>query len=325
MTVYIVAPAHAATGGPELLHQLAKKLIDRQVDVKMYYLPKEAENPVHSNYIEYLIPYETTIEDDQKNILIVPEIYTKLLENFKQVRKMIWWLSVDNYFFTLPSFKGEFNLRILNYLRSQKYLFFNKSLKNEHIVHLYQSEYARVFLKKYGITNTMPLSDYIHQSFIIKSEQLYNVKKKDIVVYNPKKGSKFTNELIRISKNISFVPIENMSRSDVVNLLASSKVYIDFGFHPGKDRIPREAVLLGNCILTGKKGSANNPIDIPINEGYKFIDHTENLYQIKKTLQFVLRNYETEKLNFQSYRNRVLEQELVFDEEVDNFILKYLN
>lgn len=29
--------------------------------------------------------------------------------------------------------------------------------------------------------------------------------------------------------------------------MRKAKVYIDFGFHPGKDRIPREAVMCGAC------------------------------------------------------------------------------
>ena len=27
-------------------------------------------------------------------------------------------------------------------------------------------------------------------------------------------------------------------------------IYLDFGYHPGKDRMPREAALFNNCIIT---------------------------------------------------------------------------
>jgi len=35
------------------------------------------------------------------------------------------------------------------------------------------------------------------------------------------------------------------------------QVYIDFGHHPGQDRLPREAVQCGCVVITGKRGSGN--------------------------------------------------------------------
>lgn len=111
-----------------------------------------------------------------------------------------------------------------------------------------------------------------------------------------------------------------MTRKEVVELLSSSKVYIDFGFHPGKDRIPREAVLLGNCILTSRKGSANNLMDIPIASDYKFKDKNENIKTIISMLHYIFDNYEIEKKNFLSYRNEIIQQESVFEKEIDRFL-----
>lgn len=45
--VYIAAPAALATGGPELLHQLAHKLQNRGINVSMFYLPTNHPAPVH--------------------------------------------------------------------------------------------------------------------------------------------------------------------------------------------------------------------------------------------------------------------------------------
>ena len=39
---------------------------------------------------------------------------------------------------------------------------------------------------------------------------------------------------------------------------------MDFGFHPGQDRLPREAALLKNCIITNREGSAAFYKDVPI-------------------------------------------------------------
>ncbi len=324
MEVYIVAPANIATGGPELLHQFAKKLIDNGVNVKMYYLPIGVDNPVHENYKEYDISYTHSITDIDKNIIIVPEVYTEILTEFKYIRKFIWWLSIDNYFFTLSTLKAKINRRLLTSLNSQKYLFFNPELKDDNIMHMYQSEYAKLFLLQHGITCIFKLSDYIHQSFIEKANQLYDTEKKNIVVYNPLKGTEFTKKLITISKDINFIPIQNMTRDEVIELLSSSKVYMDFGFHPGKDRIPREAVLLGNCIITNRKGSASNTIDVPIDNSFKFVDKNFQLNNIYQKIKDMLNNYGQYKVEFQAYRNEVLQQEEIFDREVNMFIKRFI-
>ena len=41
----------------------------------------------------------------------------------------------------------------------------------------------------------------------------------------------------------------------MTNLLMKSKIYLDFGYHPGKIGL-REAALFGNCVITNLKGSA---------------------------------------------------------------------
>lgn len=69
-----------------------------------------------------------------------------------------------------------------------------------------------------------------------------------------KKGIKFTKKLIDKSIGIKWIPIENMTTQQVKSLLGNSKVYVDFGNHPGKDRFPREAAIMGCCVITGKRG-----------------------------------------------------------------------
>ena len=98
--IYLVAPANIATGGPEGLHQVAqflrKKFGDR---VFMHYLPSHKEDPVHSNYKKFNIPFKNAIIDHSNNIIIAPEVINCVtsLSNFNQIRTAIWWLSIDNF------------------------------------------------------------------------------------------------------------------------------------------------------------------------------------------------------------------------------------
>ncbi|MCX7738527.1 MAG: hypothetical protein N2Z80_03840 [Hydrogenothermaceae bacterium] len=63
----------------------------------------------------------------------------------------------------------------------------------------------------------------------------------------------------------------------MIDILKKAKVYIDFGNHTGKDRIPREAAMLECCVITGRRGIAKYREDVPIPENYKIEDKVENI------------------------------------------------
>ncbi len=312
---YIVAPANFATGGPELLHQLGYKLKQNGKNVSIFYFPSNHPNPVHINYKQYDLNFVREIDDDDHNILLVPETNTNLFNNYKKIKKIIWWLSVDHYFLSLPGLKGIINRFILKRFNSQSFFFFNNNLKNLDF-HLVQSEYAKDCLIKNGINNIELLTDYLHESFLNIQVDIH--LKKNIVAYNPKKGYDFTQKLIKKFPNINFIAIENMTRDEVVNLLLTAKVYIDFGFHPGKDRIPREAALLSCCVITNNQGSAKFHNDLPINEEFKFKKNNDNLFLIRDKIEDCFINYLENLGKFEKYRHEIIKQELNFEEQLNN-------
>lgn len=313
--VYIVAPAALATGGPELLHQLAHKLQNRGINVSMFYLPTNHSAPVHNVYRRYGVDYVRSIEDQHENLLVVPETMTDFLLDYQQIRKSVWWLSIDNYFVEQDTRYGKFNRWLLSKLGSQRYLGFNRKLKQIDY-HFYQSEYAKRTLEKLGIENLAPLSDYLSQEFLQIETDLS--EKQNIVAYNPKKGRRFTKKIIKKSPDIEFVPIVNMNRDEVVALLQRAKVYIDFGHHPGKDRIPREAAMLGCCVITSRKGSARFDEDVPISDDYKFRDSVTGIAAIAQKIRQCFEHFVERHKDFDRYRAIVRSQETVFDQEVQN-------
>ncbi len=317
--IFIVAPANFATGGPELLHQLAYNLKSNGYIVFMYYTPNNIEKPVHENYKEYNIDFVRNLDDNKENILIVPETRVNMLLDYKNIQKIVWWLSVDNYFLYRPKPFGIINRMILNKFNSQKYIGFDSFLKSIDY-HLVQSEYAEKTLQKQGIKNISYLSDFLHHSFL--SNKVNINKKENIVAFNPKKGIKFTNLLIKNASHINFVPIENMTRMEVVELLKKAKVYIDFGFHPGKDRIPREATVLKACIITNKKGSAKYFKDVPILDEYKFDETNRNIELIIRKIDDCFTNYKRNIDKFDNYYNEIYKQEEVFYSEVEKLFTK---
>ncbi len=315
---FIVAPANFATGGPELLHQLAFKLRQYGKNVSMYYLPVWRVNPVHKNYEQYDIGYVRRVDDDEHNILIFPEIYTDLLVNYKSAKKIIWWLSVDNYFLSFPGLKGRINNFLLNKFGSQRYLFFNKSLVETADFHLVQSEYARSVLYKNYIFNVYYLSDYLHGSFLAIRTDVRS--KENFVAYNPKKGFKFTQKLIKKSPDIRFVAIVGMDRNEVISLLQKAKVYIDFGHHPGKDRIPREAALLRCCVITNRRGSAEFSQDIQIMDEFKFSEDINNISKIRSKIHECFDDFDISIAKFRAYQEQIKQQERDFEYQLERLL-----
>lgn len=350
--IYVVAPANSATGGPELLHQLVFNLRNNlNIDAYMFYIPKNHPNPVHPAYIEYKNPYVREVEDKEENILIVPEVIQgiKVLGNYKNIRKSIWWLSVDNLYlsYVFHSKKNFFFQRAINKisriilgkslidvteLALRKLKDFNLStfkeindLIKQVDFHLAQSYYAINHLKSINIPDDKIyyLSDYLNLDFLKTQTDLS--KKENIVVYNPKKGFQFTKKIIKSAKDIKFIPLINMTREEVIKTLQRAKVYIDFGNHPGKDRIPREAAILGCCVITGKRGSAAFFEDVPIPEEYKFEDKEENIPEIVEKIRDCFENFEERYKDFEYYRQVIRGEPQKFIEDLKKIFVKVDN
>jgi hypothetical protein len=113
-----------------------------------------------------------------------------------------------------------------------------------------------------------------------------------------------------------------MPREEVIKLLQKAKVYIDFGHHPGKDRLPREAAILGCCVITGKRGSAKFFEDVPIPDEYKFEDKEESIPEIIDKIKDCFENYEERYKDFEYYRQFIKNEPQKFIEDLRKIFVK---
>lgn len=60
--IYIICPPNLATGGPELLHQLAEKLSMMKYNSYIYY-PSKSNNPTPERFKKYKINIANKIEE----------------------------------------------------------------------------------------------------------------------------------------------------------------------------------------------------------------------------------------------------------------------
>ena len=139
-------------------------------------------------------------------------------------------------------------------------------------------------------------------STLTNSLDLKNTKKENLVLYNPSKGYEITLKIKKLLPDIKFIELKGLSRNNLNKLFQKAKLYIDFGNHPGKDRLPREACINGCCIIVGKNGSASYFEDVPISDNYKF--DNSDLTGIKNRILDIFENYEERSLDFTFYRSK---------------------
>lgn len=319
--IYVVCPANMKTGGTELLHQLVHQLKMHNKNAFIAYYAEgeyDKNDPTAQAFKQYVDSFVwfSDIPDKEENLVVFPEVCIGKHRRFKHCKKCFWWLSVDNY----HSSVGYLNrLKKYGFLSFAKHLVLNDYPTEKDILinknHLFQSYYAKEFLISKGVQekDTAYLSDYINDLYLTSFEKSGRC---DMVIYNPKKGMEFTEKLINAAHDIQWVPIQNMTNQEVRELMRKAKVYIDFGNHPGKDRIPREAAMSGCCIITNRKGSAAFVEDVPIPERCKFYDDEEEIENILGEIRLCLQEYERKIDDFESYRKFISEEKSRFNEDV---------
>lgn len=200
----------------------------------IFYDDKESDVLLYPEYSNITIVKE--IPDSKNTVIIIPEgnDISEFCSKHPLSKIVLWWLSFD---------------------WGKKHL---ESHKKQKVLHAYQSEYARLMVGEDGIM----LSDYTNIEEPLKQKKIYRI------AYNPKKDH-ITPRVFQ-----GCIPLINMTKQEMIDILSKCEIYIDLGFHPGKDRIPREAALCDCIVITNTVGSAGNSIDVPIHEK---VDNIEKL------------------------------------------------
>ena len=320
----------------------------------MYYIAtkkkfKNIDDPIHENYKQYKLPFVEEINDNENDIVISPEDYTfiNFIKKYSKIQKIIWWLSLDNYFSSY--FHVNLN-KISRYLIYLPYKFINlinsilkndekiitfadyskliyKKFNNEDLkiassvnLNLSQSYYVYEYLKNRNY-NTELLNDYLMDNFL-ENRELNSYTKENIICYNPRKATKFLVDFITENKQLNFYPLVGLSPELMKTQLLKSKIYIDFGTPPGRDKIPREAVALSNCILTNKRGSAKNKFDILIPDEFKFEEFKTNKILILKKINDIFQNHSREFDKHKLYLNEIENGKEIFKQQLKKIFSK---
>lgn len=274
--VLIFSPS-MRTGGPEALHQLAHEIARHGGEARMVYYDRPYEMagdriqagdgpfPALDHYARYepRVLREARLGPD--TLLVFPEPLAKTAAAREgSCRRALWWLSLDNVLTENPEIRDE---------AYRKRFFADRDL-----VHFYQSAYAQHFLMSQQPAQYVALSDYTDPEFIAsrRTDAIDRpiAERAGNICFFPTKGRELAAHFIATSEALRetahFVPIENMTKPQVRETLSAAKIYIDFGHHPGKDRVPREAAVAGAVVLLHATGAAQYFGDHPLRPEYRF-------------------------------------------------------
>lgn len=299
--IYLLSPAGYASGGPELMHQLGYKLNLLGYEAYMYYWNKKEDvDPVCDVYKKYHVPYMERVVGTACDVVVMPEVLAYNIKMFEGMKRVLWWLSVDN---------ANCSEDDIAYIR-----------ECADIYHLVQSQYAYEYVRdtlKIREDRIFWLSDYLNSEFFVTDYD--DNCRDDVVLYNPKKGLSKTLELIAESDyRIRWQALKGLSPAGMREVMRRAKVYIDFGNHPGKDRIPREAAISGCLIVTNRSGSAANSEDVPILDCYKF-DNSTTVTEALQVIYDMLDDYSNRRLDYEAYNERTRQEYIEFERDTLRF------
>ena len=316
--IYVLCPANLHTGGPESLHQLTSRLISFGLDAKILFCarvgePFDINDPVAPALKKYHVPYTFDFDDTAHNVFVVPESLTEHLYAVKRCRKILWWMSVNNYLENIPALIRPC---IDSPLTERVPKFFTFDNAGDVAEHWAKCEFVRQFLEFNGVPakKTRHVETYMNQVFFEQAATIDTSAKKNFVAFNPRKGFNFTKRLIDLAPDIDWRPIENMSPAQVQALLAAAKIYVDFGEHPGRDRLPREATVSRCVVLTGRRGAADNDVDINIPAEFKFDERTVDPQAVVDKIRAVFDNFSPSLAAQESFRQRVYDDRKNFSD-----------
>lgn len=249
----VFCPGNYFTGGPEALHQLVDMANEVGIPAFVHYYDAGKGLGQHDEFSRYYAPI--TAELRHGDVIVVPETELRRVEALvaQGFEVYVWWLSVHHGLKALETVGSRMMLKVK---------------------HLAQSRFAANWLVGRGLVYQM-LGDYTRVGMMLGTQ------KKSQVAYNP---AKYVGPTLETFPSITFVPLQEMTHAEVINTLRESKVYFDYGYHPGKDRLPREAAQAGCVVVTNRFNAAGNCEDIPIPDFFKVSSDGE----IQSILEYAL-------------------------------------
>ena len=121
----------------------------------------------------------------------------------------------------------------------------------------------------------------------------------------------------RLKQEFRVVALAGMGREQLRDTLLDARLFVDFGHHPGKDRVPREAALCGAIPVVRRVGAACFPEDVPLPEALLpatplFLDGDA----LAGHLRAILHEADHWQAVLEEYRALIRQEKAVFEQEI---------
>lgn len=261
--IYVLCLHNVRTGGPEAIHQLSDTLIEQGFDARMVYYDwgqiaalesasaqdgyrfGARENPIEE-YARYKVNVTDHVPNVEGVIVVLPETLCHLAPKFDKATVLIWWLSVDNGF-------GALSRVNLNHLRRPG------------VFHAAQSHYANRLICALKLSPPAGafLTDYTLDMRELAPPLPWDERDMLVVINS---GYKVTADVTALAADVRrtipqascYVLPHGKSRREIAEVFAKARVFVDLGSMPGKDRLPREALVMGCGVLTDSHNGAGD-------------------------------------------------------------------
>jgi hypothetical protein len=195
-------------------------------------------------------------------------------------------------------------------------------------LHIAQSNYARIFLESCGIdkNNIVLINEPIEEEFLNMARRMDLKEKCNVITWNSRKAYPIAFKLVNLLKRkFKVIDLYNVGKENMIKTLLISKIFIDIGFHPGRDRPVREAVALGNLALVNNHGGYYLREDCPVPAEFKIKCYSDYLFEtdyedIYKNIVLWINNYERYLKEFDEMRKIVLSEPQLFIKHVKTLV-----
>ena len=301
--VYVLCPGGVATGGPDSCHRLVSALNEAGATAFISYICDGGQSHVTPPYDAlYDTPVADRPEDADDVLVVAPEVFTQHLRRFRRAHKAVWWLSLDHFVGYVGAGEADRRRRFRRHAwRSFLRLPTGRLKWSEmrHVEHYSKTGHALDYLQRHGVSGSLlrsPLNDIFLRPQPVR-------RRRNLVAYNPAKGMELNRQVLAALAPTPAIVLQGLSQAQLVRVLGEVKAYIDFGYFPGAERLPREALICGACIVVGRQGAAAHPADFPIPDAYK-IDVTQPDFarRARDAVHRIFRDFEACSGDFDPFR-----------------------
>jgi len=332
-TIIVFSPGNILSGGVNSLHNLCMALCKNNYEASMHYI-----NPIDSILNDIQITSYNNIHtkeviDIESNLIIVPETMVAQFDQYPKSAKMIYWLGL-NYFFKNLTWRFPFNLKPFRKMiscrsysgyssgiiesKKRKLNEFAKShldIWDEQIIHLSNSHFVAQYCRDKGSPNTFVLHNPIRQEFYDFKTDFQNREK--IILFGPKTPNRIIRKLKQKLPDFSIIRLKKLKLAEVFDLMSKAMIFAEFGNYSGRDRMPREAAMLGCIIFMNTRGTAALEEDYNTPRKYCITDSNENLSFIIEQLSQCAENYNQYYADFNDFREQLISENKNFLSKTD--------